>query len=86
MEIKRITVSALEVERQSEPEFQKELNQRLQKAGFRFDDPIIRQPRSDIEGAADFIQLQYSWWDKFDVDIEYFKWRIWKWFKINFNK
>jgi hypothetical protein len=78
-------VSALDVARQSEPEFQKELNERLQEAGFRFDDPIIRQPRSDIDG-ADFIQFQYSWWDRFDVKLDYFRWRIWKWFKINFTK
>jgi len=86
MKVVRITVSAFDTDRQSEPEFQRELTERLLKAGFILSDnyPIIRQPRSDIDG-ADFIQLQYSWFDKFDIDIQYFKWKIWKWFKVKFG-
>jgi len=86
MKIIRLTVSAFDVARQTEPEFQKELDGRLKRAGFRFDDPIIRQPRSDIYGAADFIQLRYYWWDRFDVYIQYFHYRIWKWFQVNIKK
>lgn len=66
MRIKRITISAQEVLKQKEPEFQKMFTKRLIKAGFNLKDPIIRQPRNDIEG-ADFIQLRYSFWDRFDL-------------------
>ena len=72
MEIKRITISAKEVLQQKEPEFQKKFTKKLRRAGFNFSDPIIRQKRSDIEG-ADFIQLRYNFLDRFDlIDKKYY--------------
>jgi len=78
----RLTVSSVDISKQSEPEFQKEFTERLVKGGFNLQDPIIRQERNDVY-AVDFIQFRYSWLDKFDVQLEYLSWRIWKWFKIN---
>ena len=85
MRCRRITVSSVDIAKQNEPEFQKELTERFMKAGFDLSEAnnIIKQPRSDVD-AVDFIQFQYKWWDKFDVKLEYLMWRVYKWFKINF--
>lgn len=63
MQIVRITLSAEEVLKQKEPEFQLKLTKKLINAGFDLRDTIIRQDRSDIDG-ADFIQLKYGFIDK----------------------
>lgn len=80
----RITVSSVDIAKQNEPEFQKEFTERLLSAGFDLSEMnnIIKQPRSDVD-AVDFIQFQYTIFDRWDVQIETFLWKIYKWFKEN---
>ena len=85
MKTLRITVSGVDIAKQSEPEFQRELTDRFLSAGFDLSEKnnIIKQPRSDVD-AVDFIQFQYRWWDRFDVLLDMWSWKLYKWFKINF--
>jgi len=82
MKTLRITVSSVDVAKQDEPAFQKELTERFIVAGFDLsqNNHIIKQPRSDCN-AMDFIQFQYTWFDRFDVQADYFMWKVYKWFK-----
>jgi len=71
MKVLRITISGDEVNKQTEEKFQKKFTKRLLKAGFDLRDPIIRQPRSDIDG-ADFIQLRYVIGDRLYANIQFY--------------
>jgi hypothetical protein len=82
MKTLRITIASSDVAKQDEESFKGDLTDRLISAGFNLNDPIIKQPRSDVK-AMDFIQFKYSILDKWDVQIQDFMWKIEKWVRIN---
>lgn len=83
MKLLRITIAASDVARYDEQQFNKVLDSRLQSAGFDVEAPVIRIPRWDID-AVDIVQPRYYIWDKWDVQWTDFKWKVYRWFKINF--
>lgn len=83
MKTLRITVSSSDVAKQDEEKFRGDLTDRLIAAGFDLNDTIIKQPRSDVQ-AMDFIQFKYSVFDRWDVQIQDFMWKIERWVRINF--
>ena len=84
MKIFRITVINAEVG-DDEKAFQERLGKKLNRAGFNTGDPIIRQPRSDVD-AMDFIQFRYTWLDRFEIELMYTVWGMRKWFIKQFAK
>lgn len=80
----RITIASSDVANQDEESFRGDLTDRLISAGFDLNDTIIKQPRSDVQ-AMDFIQFKYSIFDKWDVHIQDFMWKIEKWIRIRLN-
>jgi len=85
MKILRITVASSDVAKQDEESFRDELNDRLIAAGFDPQNTIIKQPRSDVK-AMDFIQFRYSVFDRWDVQIQDFFWKIERWIRIQLSK
>jgi hypothetical protein len=85
MKVLRITVASSDVAKQDEESFMDELNDRLKAAGFDPQNTIIKQPRSDVK-AMDFIQFRYSIFDRWDVQIQDFFWKIERWIRIQLSK
>ena len=85
MKVLRITVASSDVAKQDEESFMDELNDRLKAAGFDPQNTIIKQPRSDVK-AMDFIQFRYSIFDRWDVQIQDFFWKIERWIRIQLAK
>lgn len=83
MKLLRVTIAASDVARNDEKQFNAMFVDRLAKAGFDVQAPVIRIPRWDID-AVDFVQPRYYIWDKWDVQWTNFKWKVIKWFKENF--
>lgn len=85
MKVLRITVASSDVAKQDEEAFRGDLTDRLLASGFDLTQTIIKQPRSDVH-AMDFIQLRYNWFDRFDVKIQDFLWKIERWIRIQLSK
>ncbi len=84
MQTLRITIGNFEVG-DDEKKFNEKLTDRFLSAGFDLSQPIIKQPRSDVQ-AMDFIQFKYNFWDKVAVWIKWSKWKIWQEIKRQFSK
>ena len=85
MKTLRITVASSDVAKQDEESFNENLTDRLIAAGFDLQAPIIKQPRSDVQ-AMDFIQFKYNVFDRYDVQIQDFFWKVERWFRVQFSK
>jgi len=85
MKTLRITIASSDVAKQDEESFNEDLTDRLIAAGFDLNSSIIKQPRSDVK-AMDFIQFKYNIFDRYDVQLQDFFWKIERWFRIQFSK